>query len=83
MAGEQCAATYKFSREDQDAYAIESYKRAAAAHQAGHFKEETVAVEIKNKKGETTSIVDDEVRGYRWHRAGWLVSYDRECASLS
>jgi len=56
---ELCAKEYKFSRQEQDAYAIESYKRSAAAWAAGKFKEEVVPVEIKNRKG-TLRVEEDE-----------------------
>ena len=55
---ELCAKEYKFSRQDQDAYAIESYKRSAAAWAAGKFKDEIVPVEIKNKK--TTLLIEED-----------------------
>ncbi len=56
---ELCAKEYKFSRQEQDAYAIESYKRSAAAWTAGRFKEEVIPVEIKNRKG-TVKVEEDE-----------------------
>lgn len=58
-AAELCAKECNISREDQDAFAIESYKRSAAAYEAGAFKEEIVPVEIQ-QKGATVSIADDE-----------------------
>lgn len=57
-AGDLCAATYKFSREDQDAYAIQSYKRAAAATEKGYFKNEIVPVEVPGKQ--VTLVTEDE-----------------------
>jgi acetyl-CoA C-acetyltransferase len=57
---EQCAAKYHFSRADQDAFAIESFKRANAAQQAGHFSEQIAAVEITDAKGNVTAISQDE-----------------------
>lgn len=59
-AGELCAAKFKFTREDQDAYAIESYKRAQKAYEEGAFKDELVAVPIQSKKGETIVSQDEE-----------------------
>lgn len=56
---ELCAKEYKFSRQDQDAFAVESYKRSAAAWAAGKFKNEIVPVEIKSKKA-TLLIEEDE-----------------------
>ena len=55
-AGELCAAECNFSREEQDEFAIMSYKRALAAHENGWFKDEIVPVEIKGRKG--TVVVD-------------------------
>src|SRR3954465_10553856 len=45
--GEDCAAKYKFSREEQDAFAIASVKRAKAATESGAFKEEITPVTVK------------------------------------
>merc|ERR1712137_1141586 len=59
MAAEHCAKAEKFSREEQDDYAIESYKRAADAHKRGAFKDEIVPIEVRSKK-ETKEIYDDE-----------------------
>lgn len=56
---ELCAKDMNFTREQQDAFAIESYKRSAAAWAAGKFKEEIVPVEIVTKKG-TVLITEDE-----------------------
>jgi acetyl-CoA C-acetyltransferase len=55
-----CATEYKISREEQDAFAIQSYKRAAAAWEAGKFKEEVVPVELKDRKGNVTLFEEDE-----------------------
>ncbi|WP_143310324.1 acetyl-CoA C-acyltransferase [Chitinophaga vietnamensis] len=57
-AGELCAKEYHITREDQDAFAIESYKRSAAAWEKGYFKEEVVPVEIPGKT--VTTISEDE-----------------------
>ena len=59
-AAELCASECKISREDQDNYAIESYKRSQAAQSAGKFKNEIATVEIKDRKGEIISISEDE-----------------------
>jgi len=59
-AAELCATDCKISREDQDAYAIESYKRSQAAQAAGKFKNEIASVEIKDRKGEISLISEDE-----------------------
>jgi acetyl-CoA C-acetyltransferase len=47
-AGEICAKEYKVTREEQDNYAIESYKRAEKAYETGAFKEELVPVEVSH-----------------------------------
>jgi acetyl-CoA C-acetyltransferase len=59
-AAELCAETCKITREDQDNYAIESYKRAQNAQSEGKFKDEIVAIPVKNRKGEITLIDTDE-----------------------
>lgn len=59
ISGELCARECNITRNDQDEYAIESYKRAAAAWESGAFKQEIAAVEIQ-VKGETKSITEDE-----------------------
>lgn len=58
--GELCAKEHKFTREEQDAFAIESYKRAAAAYAAGKYKEEIIPVEIKGRDGSVTAVAEDE-----------------------
>ncbi len=58
-AAELCASTCGISRETQDAFAIESYRRAQAAWKTGKFKEEVVAVDIQ-KKGEAFHFEQDE-----------------------
>jgi acetyl-CoA C-acetyltransferase len=57
---ETCAAEYKFTREEQDAYALESYKRAQAAAKGGKFRAEIAVVEIEGKKGKTVVTEDEE-----------------------
>lgn len=59
---ELCAKDMKFTREDQDAFAIESYKRSAAAWAAGKFKEEVVPVTVKTKKGDVVVSEDEEYK---------------------
>ncbi|MCD6557395.1 MAG: acetyl-CoA C-acyltransferase, partial [Bacteroidales bacterium] len=51
-AAELCSRELKISREEQDRYAVQSYKRSAAAVEAGRFKDEIVPVEIKTRKGD-------------------------------
>lgn len=54
------AKEMKISREEQDAYAIQSYTRAAEAWKKGSFREEVVPVELQGRKGETVVIDEDE-----------------------
>lgn len=57
---ELCAKEHNFSREEQDAFAIESYKRSAAAWENGKFADEVVPVEIPQRKGDPVVFDHDE-----------------------
>lgn len=57
---ELCASEYKVGREEQDAYARESYRRSREATEKGLFAEEIVPVTVKGKKGETVVDRDEE-----------------------
>jgi acetyl-CoA C-acetyltransferase len=57
--GERCAAKFHFSRQDQDDFAVESYRRARKAVAEGAFADEIVAVEVPGRKG-TTHVTEDE-----------------------
>ena len=59
-AAELCATECNISREDQDAYAIESYQRTHKAQADGKFKDEITPVELKDKKGDVTLFTEDE-----------------------
>lgn len=59
-AAELCASTCGVSREEQDAFAIESYKRSQAAVNSGKFDEEIVRVEIPQRKGAPILFAKDE-----------------------
>jgi acetyl-CoA C-acetyltransferase len=59
-SGELCADTKGFSREDQDNFAIESYKRAEAAYERGSFKDELVPVSVPQRKGDPIVVDKDE-----------------------
>jgi len=59
-AAELCAVECNVSREEQDAFAVESYQRAQKAQSDGKFKAEITPVELKDKKGEITIFGDDE-----------------------
>jgi acetyl-CoA C-acetyltransferase len=57
---ELCATKYEITREQQDEFAINSYKRAAAAWQAGRFNDEVVGVSVPQRKGDPIVITEDE-----------------------
>lgn len=57
---ELCATKYEITREQQDEFAINSYKRAAAAWQAGKFNDEVVGVSVPQRKGDPIMITEDE-----------------------
>lgn len=61
-SAELCAAKYSITREQQDAFAIESYKRSAAAWAAGKFKDEVVPVTVKTRKGDVVISEDEEYK---------------------
>ncbi len=65
---DMCAKEHNFTREDQDAFAIESYKRSAAAWAAGKFKEEIVPVEIVTKKGTVLFAEDEEYKNVNFDK---------------
>lgn len=68
-AAELCATDCNISREEQDAYAIESYKRSQASQAEGKFKNEIAAVEIKDRKGEISLIeIDEEVNAVKFDK---------------
>jgi len=60
VCAEKCASEKGFSREEQDAFAIESYNRAAAAWAAGKFNDEIVPVEVPQRKGDPIVVSEDE-----------------------
>ena len=60
ILGDKCAKEFNFSREDQDKYAIQSYKRASAAWKEGKFKDEIIPVKILLKNGKEIIINEDE-----------------------
>jgi acetyl-CoA C-acetyltransferase len=68
-AADVCAAENKVSREEQDAFAIESYKRSQQAWENGKFNDEVVPVEIPGRKGETITVAKDE--------EPWNVKFDK------
>lgn len=73
VCAEKCAAEYQFSREDQDNFAIQSYKRSAEAWNAGKFNNEIVPVEIPQRKGEPIIFAEDEeYKNVNFDRIGTL-----------
>jgi acetyl-CoA C-acetyltransferase len=62
VTAENVAAQCGLTRADQDAFAVESHKRAAAAIAAGHFKSQILPIELKSKKGSVMFDTDEHVR---------------------
>ena len=60
VCADNTAKEMKITREDQDSYAISSYKRSAESWKAGKFRDEVVPVEIKDRKGNVTTFSEDE-----------------------
>jgi acetyl-CoA C-acetyltransferase len=60
VCADLCASEYNFTREDQDAFAIQSYERSAAAWEAGRFDAEIVPVEVPQRRGDAIVIIKDE-----------------------
>lgn len=60
VCADNTAKEMSITRQQQDAYAIQSYKRSAEAWKAGKFKEEVIPVEIIGKKGDVTLFGEDE-----------------------
>ena len=62
VTAENVAAKFGISRQDQDALAAESHRRAAAAIEAGHFRDQIVPVTLKSRKGDIVFDTDEHVR---------------------
>jgi len=62
------AKEMNISREDQDAYAIQSYERSAKAWKGGKFNEEVISVEIQGRKGSITISEDEEFKNVRFEK---------------
>ncbi|MBB6123269.1 acetyl-CoA C-acyltransferase family protein [Sphingobium subterraneum] len=62
ITAENVAKKYQITREDQDALAVESHKRAGRAISEGRFKEQIVPVEVKTRKGVVAFDTDEHVR---------------------
>jgi len=63
ITAEAVANKCGITREQQDAFAVESHKRAAAATAAGHFKSQILPIELKSKKGPVMFDTDEHIRG--------------------
>ena len=62
ITAENIAVKFGITREEQDAFALESHHKAAKALDAGHFRSQIVAVEVKSKKGSVNFEIDEHVR---------------------
>ena len=83
-AAELCATDCNISREDQDAYAIESYKRSQSAQLEGKFKNEIAAVEIKDKKGEISVVeTDEEVNAVKFDKIPLLKTVFKKDGTIT
>ncbi len=60
VCADACATKYGFSREDQDAYAIQSYQRSSEAWKSGKFSDEIIPVEIPQRRGAPILMTEDE-----------------------
>lgn len=60
VCADMCAAEYKFTREDQDNFAIQSYERSAKAWESGKFDNEIVPVAVPQRKGDPIIVSKDE-----------------------
>jgi acetyl-CoA C-acetyltransferase len=69
LAAEHCATECKISREEQDDYAIEAYKRAQASWEKGSFNDEIIPISIPQKKGPAVIMDKDE--------EPWSVNFDK------
>jgi len=62
VTAENVAADYGVSRADQDALAVQSHQRAAAAAEAGYFKEQITPIQVRGRKGTVTVDTDEHIR---------------------
>ena len=72
VSAELCAKEHGISREEQDAFAIESYTRSAAAWAAGKFKDEVVPVTVKGRKGDVVVSEDEEYKNVNFDKVPGL-----------
>jgi len=73
-AAEVCAKEYNITREDQDNYAIESYKRAAAAYESKSFADEIIPVEVMSGKEKIMVSEDEEYKKVKFDKLTTLRS---------
>jgi len=79
ICGDAVAAKYNLTREDQDQFAVDSYKRAQAAQQEGRFKEEIIPVTVKGKKGDTLVDEDEEPKRVQLDKmAGLRAAFSKD-----
>lgn len=85
VCAEKCAAEYHISREEQDAFAVQSYQRSAKAWAEGKFAEEVVPVEIPQRKGEPIIFAEDEeYKAVNFDRIGALPTvFQRENGTVT
>lgn len=69
---EICAKDKNITREQQDAFAIESYKRSAAAWSAGKFNDEIIPLTVKTKKGDVLFAEDEEYKNVNFEKIAAL-----------
>ena len=60
VLADNCATKYSFSREEQDAFAIESYRRSAKAWSEGKFSNEVIPVAVPQRRGDALIVSEDE-----------------------
>lgn len=83
VTAENVAAEHGISREDQDAFALESQRRAAAAIAAGHFRDQIVPVEIKSRKGMIAFDTDEHPKETTLEKLGALKAVFQKGGSVT
>jgi acetyl-CoA C-acetyltransferase len=80
---EECAQSYRFSREAQDAFAIASLKRAIQAGEDGSFAAEIAPVTVRGRKGDTLIAVDEQPRNANLDKIPTLKPAFREGGTVT
>src|SRR5260370_7076907 len=80
---ETCVAKYEFSRQAQDDYSRESYRRAQEAVKTGKFKQEIAVVEMEGKKGKSIIVDDEEPFSAPLEKMGTLKPAFQKTASVT